>query len=379
MQNLQPNSSSLHTQDHYHHHQKQQQQQQQQQHPSQETTSTPQAGTSSTSNRQHHPNPKTLYFPVIDQGHLPAAPISGSHDLLSLFNVSSMYDWFVKPYLKPLDQTNKLGPTNNHPHHHFPNTNGDLKGKGKADIDLAGLSPAQLENLGQKRIKMEKSYGHFVADVGGRNSIKKDHQLETWISDPNFQEASVPNFLKPFSNEALSQAFTLQPGILPGFDSSVWVAEEGGPKKKRKKRKQGEMLAGSNPTPAAAHLQQPHQSPTQQTTMTTTTTTTTTSGTPTQYAVSSTTQAQPTRPLRASMVDPSSHLNSHPHSSHHPAAQTSHLHLHQNQQQQHNSPGMFCREDDYRKKKRVKIGNPAAGKTSGSGSSGPNHQVALQS
>jgi hypothetical protein len=136
------------------------------------------------------------------------------------------------------------------------------------------------------------------------------------------------------------------------------------------------MLAGSNPAPAAAHLQQPHQSPTQQTT---TTTTTTTSGTPTQYPVSLTSQAQPTRPLRASKVDSSSHLNSHPHSSHHPAAQASHLHLHQQQQQQLNSPGMFCREDDYRKKKRVKIGNPAAGKTSGSGSSGPNHQVALQS
>jgi hypothetical protein len=54
-----------------------------------------------------------------------------------------MYDWFVKPYLKPLDQANKLGPTNNHHHHHFPSTNGDTKGKGKADIDLTGLSPGE--------------------------------------------------------------------------------------------------------------------------------------------------------------------------------------------------------------------------------------------
>ncbi|KAI9618250.1 hypothetical protein H4Q26_012605 [Puccinia striiformis f. sp. tritici PST-130] len=106
----------------------------------------PQAGTSSAATKHHHQeNP--IYYPVIDQGHLPAAAISGSNDLLSLFNVSSMYDWF---------------------------------GKGKADNEtIPGLSPAQLENLGQKRNKMEKSYGHYVADVGGRNSIKKDHQLET--------------------------------------------------------------------------------------------------------------------------------------------------------------------------------------------------------
>ncbi|EGG07811.1 uncharacterized protein MELLADRAFT_74640 [Melampsora larici-populina 98AG31] len=90
-------------------------------------------------------------------------------------------------------------------------------------------------------MKMEKSYGHFVADIGGRNSIKKDHQLSTWIMDPNFQESSIPNFLKPLPTETLAQAFTLQSGVLPGFDTSVWIAEEGGPKRKRKKRKQGEM------------------------------------------------------------------------------------------------------------------------------------------
>lgn len=30
---------------------------------------------------------------------------------------------------------------------------------------------AQLENLGQKRMKMDKSYGHFVADVGGKCTL----------------------------------------------------------------------------------------------------------------------------------------------------------------------------------------------------------------
>ncbi|KAH9820170.1 hypothetical protein DFH28DRAFT_885462 [Melampsora americana] len=98
-------------------------------------------------------------------------------------------------------------------------------------------------------MKMEKSYGHFVADVGGRNSIKKDHQLSTWIMDPNFQESSIPNFLKPLPNETLAQAFTLQSGLLPGFDTSVWIAEEGGPKRKRKKRKQGEMTGTGESIP----------------------------------------------------------------------------------------------------------------------------------
>lgn len=139
-----------------------------------QNTFPPQAGTSST---PHRINPKAHYFPVIDQGpstfprltqnntltytilffhfwhfelgHLPAAPISGSSDLLSLFNVSSMYDWFVKPYLKPSDQPNtklinNTLPTNNLSNHlHSLNTNGDLKGKGKADNELAALSPGE--------------------------------------------------------------------------------------------------------------------------------------------------------------------------------------------------------------------------------------------
>lgn len=329
-----------------------------------QNTFPPQAGTSST---PHRINPKAHYFPVIDQGHLPAAPISGSSDLLSLFNVSSMYDWFVKPYLKPSDQPNtklinNTLPTNNLSNHlHSLNTNGDLKGKGKADNELAALSPAQLENLGQKRMKMDKSYGHFVADVGGRNSIKKDHQLETWITDASFQEANIENFLKPFSSEVLAKSFTLQPGLLPGVDPSIWVAEEGGPKKRRKKRKQGEMLAGNNPPHPTAHPQ--HQLSLNQFPAS--------SATTTQYPPLSSTHPQSTRPTRA-VVDSSNHHH------HHLSAQAAHLHLPQ-QQQQHPSPSLFCREDDYRKKKRVKIGNPSAGKNSGSGSSGPNHQVALQS
>ncbi|KAG0142934.1 hypothetical protein CROQUDRAFT_661886 [Cronartium quercuum f. sp. fusiforme G11] len=115
---------------------------------------------------------------------------------------------------------------------------------------MNGTGPS--ESTGPKRMKMEKSYGHFVADVGGRNSIKKDHQLQNWIMDPNFQESSIRDFLKPFPAETLAQSFTLQPGVLPGFDTSVWVAEEGGPKRKRKKRKQGEMTESGGPIAAAA-------------------------------------------------------------------------------------------------------------------------------
>ncbi|POW04452.1 hypothetical protein PSTT_10356 [Puccinia striiformis] len=334
----------------------------------------PQAGTSSAATKHHHQeNP--IYYPVIDQGHLPAAAISGSNDLLSLFNVSSMYDWFVKPYLKPIDHPNKLINSNiSHP---------DLKGKGKADNEtIPGLSPAQLENLGQKRNKMEKSYG--------RNSIKKDHQLETWISDPSFQESSIENFLKPFSSEVLCQSFTLQPGIYPGADSSIWVAEEGGPKKRRKKRKQGEMLAGSNPTQATGatfpnqqQQQQQQQQPQHRHQQIP-------NGHSTGPLMSTTTpypSAHPTRTTsRTSITDSSSH--------HHINSQ---LNLHQHPLPVHSqhSPTTtpLCREDDYRKKKRVKINNSSNAKSSNNNSSnnpnstnnnnntntGPNHQVALQS
>lgn len=202
------------------------------------------------------PSSKALFFPVIDSGHATPSPLSGSSDLLSLFNVSYMYDKFVRPYLKPTDTvgTNMVNGT----------SHGDLKGKGKAEVVMNGSGVP--DSSAPKRMKMEKSYGHFVADVGGRNSIKKDHQLSTWIMDPNFQESSIPNFLKPLPTETLAQAFTLQAGVLPGFDTSVWIAEEGGPKRKRKKRKQGEMT-GTGETVPPSNLpndSQSHQTPSSQ-------------------------------------------------------------------------------------------------------------------
>ncbi|CAH7688998.1 expressed protein [Phakopsora pachyrhizi] len=188
-------------------------------------------------------NPSRTFIPVIDHGLVSSAPISGSHDLLSLFDVMSVYDRFVKPYLKPLDQPTTTSPPMVNSINNC-GTSGDLKGKAKAEVGVPAGSLA-ADHLGQKRMKMEKSYGHFVADVGGRNSIKKDHQLQNLIMDPTFEERSIPNFMKPFNSQTLAQAFTLHAGVLPGFDSSIWIAEEGGPKRKRKKRKQGEM-AGPN-------------------------------------------------------------------------------------------------------------------------------------
>ncbi|EGF96912.1 uncharacterized protein MELLADRAFT_118739 [Melampsora larici-populina 98AG31] len=134
---------------------------------------------------QPKPSSKTLFFPVIETGHATPAPLSGSSDLLSLFNVTYMYDKFVRPYLKPTDTvgTNLVNVT----------SHSDLKGKGKADVVINGNGLPSDSSI-PKRMKMEKSYGHFVADIGGRNSIKKDHQLSTWIMDPNFQESSIPNF-----------------------------------------------------------------------------------------------------------------------------------------------------------------------------------------
>ncbi|KAI8459738.1 hypothetical protein BY996DRAFT_3525073 [Phakopsora pachyrhizi] len=143
-------------------------------------------------------NPSRTFIPVIDHGLVSSAPISGSHDLLSLFDVMSVYDRFVKPYLKPLDQPTTTSP---------PMVN---------SINNCGTSGDLKDHLGQKRMKMEKSYGHFVADVGGRNSIKKDHQLQNLIMDPTFEERSIPNFMKPFNSQTLAQAFTLHAGVLPG-------------------------------------------------------------------------------------------------------------------------------------------------------------------
>ncbi|POV96024.1 hypothetical protein PSTT_15870 [Puccinia striiformis] len=288
----------------------------------------PQAGTSSAATKHHHQeNP--IYYPVIDQGHLPAAAISGSNDLLSLFNVSSMYDWFVKPYLKPIDHpTSSSTPT------------------------------SHILTSRVKRNKMEKSYGHYVADVGGRNSIKKDHQLETWISDPSFQESSIENFLKPFSNEVLCQSFTLQPGIYPGADSSIWVAEEGGPKKRVSNILDLCHLSNfPKSTTAAAAATTTTASPSQ-----------IPNGHSTGPLITTTTpypSAQPTRTTsRTSITDSSSH--------HHINSQ---LNLHQHPlpvHSQHSSTTTpFLNNNS--------SNNPNSTNNNNNTNTGPNHQVALQS
>lgn len=255
---------------------------------------------------------------------------------------------------------------------------------------------------------MEKSYGHFVSDIGGRNSIKKDHQLESWINDSSFQESNIQNFLKPFSDQVLSQAFTLQPGILPGFDSSVWVAEEGGPKKKRKKRKQAEMLAGPpiqpsialNPHPQlAAHHPSPLLIPASSSSLS---------------SPHPSTTHQPGRSNRSIEVSiptthPQSQLQSHPSLNNSPQV-PQHSYQQPPQQNHHHTQNSLCREEDHRKKKRTKLNahhhsshpsitNPSipnphhphstnssntsnhkpSGKPSAPSSTSTRHQVALQS
>lgn len=181
------------------------------------------------------------------------APMSGSDDLLTLFDLAPAYDRYVRPYLKPpepasattADATVKVEGGAK------PATAVvDLKGKGKAtegDGQKPGVNGSAAGSEGKpvetnpaapvdtatptgatgagpgagagkeapKRAKMEKSYGHWVADVGGRNSIKKDHYLRDLMMNPEWQPPPAGS-IRPLDVGILREGFTLLPGALPG-------------------------------------------------------------------------------------------------------------------------------------------------------------------
>lgn len=63
----------------------------------------------------------------------------------------------------------------------------------------------------------------------GRNTIRKDNHLNRLVLNPDFQ----PFQIKPFNSTTLREAFTLQTGQIPGFDTLIWESEDpNAPKKK---------------------------------------------------------------------------------------------------------------------------------------------------
>ncbi|GAA5886418.1 hypothetical protein JCM16303_002529 [Sporobolomyces ruberrimus] len=215
------------------------------------------------------------------------SPLSGTADLITLFNLDPLYNTFLRPYLPPSSTTTSGPVTADSP---LPNTVNppppvkSLKGKERATsisspapqpyavaspapghtggggggfkITLGGIklnssinggggSSTNVPTLGGsstsgkvKKVKMERHYTHMVQDVIGRNSIKKDQYLSHLVMNPD--PAPCPPLQVPDA-QLLRDGLTLKPGGLAGFDMSVWESPlpgegEGGMKKRKKRR-----------------------------------------------------------------------------------------------------------------------------------------------
>ncbi|GAA5912655.1 uncharacterized protein JCM6883_005342 [Sporobolomyces salmoneus] len=218
------------------------------------------------------------------------SPLSGTLDLITLFNLDPLYNTFLRPYLPPSalgHSTNSNGSGNAGPGAVNADSPIPLKGavslKGKEreriqpspvpspayavaspapgggtaaggggfKITLGGIkltsssinaAPNATTTTGSgkvKKVRMEKQYSHMIQDILGRNSIKKDTFLTHLVMNPD--PVPCPP-LHPPDGRLLRDGLTLKPGGLAGFDMGLWengpAEGEGAEKKKKKKRKQ---------------------------------------------------------------------------------------------------------------------------------------------
>ncbi|KAL7004647.1 hypothetical protein EMMF5_005832 [Cystobasidiomycetes sp. EMM_F5] len=192
-----------------------------------------QAGTNGVLNEH---SSTALWFPCDISGIAPSH-LSGDNNLLDTFQLTAAYDRYVRPYLNPA-----IAGTASRSTPAPPETNGKL-GKG-ADGDAEGNNP-------NKAKAVRKHYSHIVIDVPGQNKLAKDHHLRDLLADPDPLDHIT--FI-PFDAQALRDAFTLEIGELPDFDTSVWRADSIEDRKKKKKRRLEEAAAinvVTAPSPAA--------------------------------------------------------------------------------------------------------------------------------
>jgi len=159
------------------------------------------------------------------------SPLSGSQDLLARLDLSGSYDRAVRPYLN----LKALGGISANEGETLSQGQ-DIKGKGKASEGAgsgsgsgAGVAQVNGQTPADKARSIKKHYSHMIADVPGQNKLAKDHHLRDLLLTPDGPDHTK---IIPFDSNALRDAFTLEVGVLPDFDTSIWRADAAEERKK---------------------------------------------------------------------------------------------------------------------------------------------------
>ncbi|KAF9902477.1 hypothetical protein EC991_004853 [Linnemannia zychae] len=122
------------------------------------------------------PSPKLYFIKEAREASVPQ-PLTGSHDLISIFKLQPLYDHYVKQKLPNNEDVPPIEPT------YFP----------------------------------------FIKQLPGKNDIRPGNYIRQLLEAPekNYQP------IHQFSTSTLRDAFSLRVGPVPGFDPSVLGTDEG--------------------------------------------------------------------------------------------------------------------------------------------------------
>ncbi|KAI7817617.1 hypothetical protein BC939DRAFT_318959 [Gamsiella multidivaricata] len=124
------------------------------------------------------PSSPKLYY--IKEARAKSVPqqFTGSHDLMTTFNLLPLYNQYVKQ-------------------------------KTKNNEDLPPIEP---------------TYFPFISDLPGKNAIRPGNYIRALLEAPEKSYGPI----HPFASSTIRDGFTLRPGPVPGFDSSVLGTDEDG-------------------------------------------------------------------------------------------------------------------------------------------------------
>jgi len=196
----------------------------------------------SSSDRQSMRNERwpLVYNIALADAAIAPSHISGSQDLLARLDLLGSYDKAVRPYLssKTLSKENS------------PDQHARRRGVGGVtDVDGATFTADVSGDraMVEKAKSMKKHYSHMINDVPGQNKLAKDHHIRSLLLNPDGPGSTK---LISFDSNALRDAFTLDIGVLPDFDTSIWRADAADEQKKKKKRKQEDAITHPNGAPS---------------------------------------------------------------------------------------------------------------------------------